>query len=300
MTVERVYGASPIKRRRATDDEMEARAEFLIDYAERHGPVTVRQLYYQAEVAGLPGIDKTESGYTKVQRQVLDLRRAGRLDYEHIADATRWMRKPKSYDFIKDALRETARTYRRNFWRDAEEYVEIWMEKDALAGVIYPVTSKFDVPLMITRGFSSETFAYEAVDQRGDDDRPYHVYYFGDFDRAGRDAAASLKEKLERFSGEQCGPEMHFTEIAVTLQQIGELGLSTRPHKRNSPADRSWPHAFACELDAIPPDTMRSMVKEVIEGHLPKWQYDLEKIAEESERMQLKMFARVHGDQPNP
>jgi hypothetical protein len=61
-------------------------------------PVTVRQLYYRAEVAGVPGIDKTEDGYNKVQRQVLDLRRAGRLPYRHIADLTRWMRKPDTYD----------------------------------------------------------------------------------------------------------------------------------------------------------------------------------------------------------
>ena len=61
MAVEEVYAASPIKRRRATQDEMEERAEFLIDYAAEHGPVTVRGLYYQAEVAGVPGIDKTDS-----------------------------------------------------------------------------------------------------------------------------------------------------------------------------------------------------------------------------------------------
>ena len=77
-----LYEASPIKRRRATKDEMEERAEFLIDYAEEHGPVTVRGLYYQAEVAGVPGIDKTDNCYAKVQRQVLNLRRAGRLAYE--------------------------------------------------------------------------------------------------------------------------------------------------------------------------------------------------------------------------
>jgi hypothetical protein len=50
-----IYEASPIKRRkRATNAEMEQRAEFLIAYAEAHGPVTVRQLYYRAEVEGSP------------------------------------------------------------------------------------------------------------------------------------------------------------------------------------------------------------------------------------------------------
>jgi len=83
MTVAEVYAASPVKRRRATKSEMEERAEFLIDYARTHGPVTVRGLYYQAEVAGIPGIDKTEGSYTKVQRQVLQLRRAGRISRRH-------------------------------------------------------------------------------------------------------------------------------------------------------------------------------------------------------------------------
>jgi hypothetical protein len=200
---------------------MEERAAFLIDYAEQHGLITVRGLYYQAEVAGIPGIDKTENGYTRVQRQVLLLRRARRLPYQHVADATRWMRKPTTYDSIEDALAETARTYRRNLWRDADSYVEVWCEKDALAGVIYPVTQEYDVPLMVARGFSSETFAFESVAARGDDKRDYHVYYFGDFDRSGRDAARSLKEKLVRFAAElpECRCNVIFQQMAVTEEQ---------------------------------------------------------------------------------
>ena len=143
-----VYEVSLVKRQRATQSEMEERAEFLIAYAEGHGPVTVRQLYYQAEVHGLPGIEKTDNGYAKIQRQVLSLRREGRLDYEHIADATRWMRKPDSFDGVEQALADTA-FYRKNLWKDADDYVEIWCEKDALAGTIYPVTSAYDVPLMV-------------------------------------------------------------------------------------------------------------------------------------------------------
>jgi hypothetical protein len=84
---------------------MEDRARFLIDYAERHGPVTVRQLYCRAEVEGVPGIDKTDNGYDKIQRQVLLLRRAARLAYRHIADLTRWMRKPTTFDGVEEDRR---------------------------------------------------------------------------------------------------------------------------------------------------------------------------------------------------
>jgi hypothetical protein len=278
-----VYEASPIKRVRATKAEMEERAEFLIDYATEHGPVTVRGLYYQAEVASLPGISKSDKDYAKVQRQVLNLRREGRLAYSDIADATRWMRKPTTHDSVEAALQATARLYRKNLWLDADDYVEIWDEKDANAGVIYPITSLYDVPLMVTRGFSSETFAYEAIAARNGDPRTYYVYYLGDFDRAGQDAAKSLQEKLERFADEE-GIDLVFEQIAVTEKQIADWNLPTREPKRKSAADKKWPHDFACELDAIPPDLLRDLVETYINLHLPQDKLEVLKAAEESER----------------
>jgi len=285
----RAYRASRIKRYRATKREMEERAEFLIEYAETHGPVTVRQLYYQAETAGLPGIDKTESSYGKVQHQVLMLRRAGKLSYEHIADATRWMRKPRSYDSIKQVLTDTVRTYRRNLWNDADSYVEVWIEKDALAGVVYPVTERNDVPLMVTRGFSSETFAYEAVAARGDDWRDYHIYALFDFDRSGRDAANALQGKLERFAKGRPF-EVVFHNLALTEEQVETFELSTRSPKRKTAADRRWQYDFACELDALPPNMLRALIQDAIEQHLPPEQFEVQKVAEEDERRLGKIW----------
>jgi hypothetical protein len=192
-------------------------------------------------------------------------------------------RKPRSHNSVAAALRDTAAHYRKALWNDTDAYVEIWCEKDALAGVIYPVTSLYDTPLMITRGFSSETFAYEAIAARRDDDRPYHVYYLGDFDRAGQDAARSLQEKLERFADEEC-VEVNFETLALEEHQIRCEKLPTREPKRVSPADKKWPHDFACELDAVPPDVLRSWVEMAINVHLPQDQLKILKVAEESER----------------
>jgi hypothetical protein len=274
---------------------MEERAAFLIDYADEHGPVTVRGLYYQCEVAGVPGIGKDEKGYRKVQRQVLKLRRSGRLPYDKIADATRWMRKPRTYNSIEDALHDTARSYRRNLWQRVNAYVEIWVEKDAVAGVIDPTTEIYDVALMVARGYTSETFAFESVEARGDDPRPYHVYYLGDFDRAGRDAARALEEKLRRFAiGKPF--KVYFHIIAVTEQQIREWRLPTREPKRKTAADKKWPHAFAVELDAIPADDLRALVENAILEHLPRDQMETLRVVEESERTLLRIFARQHSD----
>jgi hypothetical protein len=270
---------------------MEARAAFLVAYAAEHGPVTVRQLYYVAEVHEVPGITKSEGDYDKVQRQVLKLRRDKRMPYSAIADATRWMRKPATYDSVYDALSETAALYRRNIWSEHPEHVEIWVEKDALAGVIYPVTSEYGVPLMVSRGFSSETFAFEAAQSYAADGRPVHVYHLGDFDRSGVAAAEDLRRKLTGFAG-QAGVKVHFTRLAVTPEQIAEWSLPTRTPKRTSAADRRWPYEYACELDAIQPDTLRALVRDTIRKHMPDDCLRTAQVAEESERELLRIFAR--------
>ena len=289
MTADAVYRASPIKRRRATQAEMAARETFLVDYAEAHGPITVRGLYYQAEVAAVPGIEKDDRGYRKVQSQVLKLRQEGRLAYDAIADATRWMRKPRTFDGWEEALQETAQLYRKNLWANRAEEVEIWVEKTALAGVLLPVTADYDVPLMCTGGFSSETFAYGAVARLRNSGRRLVVYALYDFDRAGRDASNSLCEKVERF-GRDFGVEVAFRSLALTAAQVSALDLPTRPAKHGTVADRRWPHAHAAELDAIPPDVLRDMVRAAIETHLPPGELDRLKRVEAAERETLMQF----------
>ena len=263
-----VYPDSRIKRHRATASEMEERAQFLISYAREHHPVTVRGLYYQAEVACVPGIDKTEASYAKVQHQVLELRRQGRLSYHWIADSTRQQRRPYTCLSMADALEDAVHGYRRSLWQDADADVEIWCEKDALAGVIEKVTSEYDVPLMVSRGFTSETFAFEAIEAYVETWRPLVVYALYDFDRSGADATRSLREKLTRF-GDERGVDVRFNILGLTVEQVEEWNLPTRPHKRATVADQRWPHPYACELDAIPPDGLRALVKDAIEQHLP-------------------------------
>src|SRR5437870_3324607 len=87
MTI--VYEARPI-RRRGTNAEMSTRREMIVNLAEEHGPCSVRHVFYQSVVAGVPGVTKNDSGYNKVQRIVLEQRRAGAIAYDAIVDSTRW------------------------------------------------------------------------------------------------------------------------------------------------------------------------------------------------------------------
>jgi len=282
----KLYRASPI-RLRATKAEIKKRERFLIDYATEHSPVTVRQLFYAATVAGLVGIDKNENGYRKIQNQVLKLRQSGRLAYNLIADHTRWMRKAKTYRNVTEAVISMSQSYRKALWADSDYNVEVWLEKDALAGAIYSVTDEYDVPLMVTKGFCSETFAYEAALHHAESGKRCVILYLGDFDRSGVDAMQSLHSKLRAFADES-GADMQFCAIGVNPEQVEYWNLPTREPKRQSEADKKWPHDFACELDAIPPNYLRALVDHHICEFMPKAELEQLKEIEEREKQQFR------------
>jgi hypothetical protein len=130
------------KRFRTTKNGMIERRQTLYEICREFQPASVRQIFYQATVRSL--VPKTEEGYQKVKNDLVDMRRSGMLPYDWIVDYTRWQRKPSTFDSISTALQVTAQAYRKALWSDGDDYVEIWLEKDALSGVVFPVTEKFD------------------------------------------------------------------------------------------------------------------------------------------------------------
>jgi hypothetical protein len=177
------YQASPIKRLRATKVEVEHRREQLFEIVEAMKPMTVRQVFYQATVRDL--VEKSEAGYSKVQTDLTLLRRTGHLPYGWLADSTRWQRKPTTFNGIEEALQDCAALYRKSLWAKVDAYVEVWLEKDALAGVVYPITAMYDVPLMVARGYASLSFLHSAAEYINSLEVPAYIYHLGDFDPSG-------------------------------------------------------------------------------------------------------------------
>jgi hypothetical protein len=283
------YHPSQIKRRRSTKAEVEARREALLDIIDAGKPMTVRQVFYQATVHGL--VEKAESGYAKVQTDLTLMRRAGELPYDWLADNTRWQRKPQTFTSIEAALRETAAFYRKSLWTDADCYVEIWLEKDALAGVIYPITEMYDVPLMVARGYASLSFLYSAAEYINGLTVAAYIYHLGDFDPSGVNAGEKIEETLRELAPDA---EIYFERIAVTPEQIEEWELPTRPTKASDTRAKAFGSNLSVELDAIEPNQLRAIVQEVIEVHLPAEQFEVLKAAEQSERELLVKWAATY------
>jgi len=93
-------------------------------------------------------------------RLLTEMRRAGDIPFDWIADNTRLMRKPRTYSSLEAMLTQTKEFYRRALWDDQDAYVAIWLEKDALSGVLLEAAYQWDVPLMVTRGYSSVSFLH--------------------------------------------------------------------------------------------------------------------------------------------
>jgi hypothetical protein len=278
MTAATAYETSRIKRRRSTKAEIEERRAALLAIVDDGKPMTVRQVFYQATVRGL--VEKAESGYAKVQVDLTKMRRDGSLPYDWLADNTRWQRKPDTFDSVEDALRETARFYRKNLWREADCYVECWLEKDALAGVIYPITGLYDVPLMVARGYASLSFLYTAAEYINDLTVPAYIYHLGDFDPSGVNAAEKIEDTLRELAPDA---EIYFERVAVTPEQIAQWDLPTRPTKKSDTRSKNFGE-ISVELDAIDPNRLRDLVQATIEQHLPADQFEILKAAEASER----------------
>jgi hypothetical protein len=168
-------------------------------------------------------------------------------------------------------------------------HVEVWAEKDAIRGVVSPVTARYDVPLMISRGYSSETFLYETAEDINDDGKPAVIYQLGDHDRDGVRAWNAIQRKLREFVDDDI--DLTFERIAVTPEQIEEYELPTRPDKTDSG------FGPCVEVDAIPSSALRQLVTDAIETWIDRHELRLTKIAERSEREVLQRMANGWADQ---
>ncbi len=221
-----VCRTSTTKRR--TKAEITAISTFLYEVLEDDNPQTIRHLFYRTTGAGL--IDKTEGEYRgTICRLLSAMRSRGEIPYSWLSDNTRWMRKPTTYRSLKEALEDTSRWYRRDLFAEQDAYVEVWTEKDAIAGILSDVTYEWDVPLMVSRGFSSLSFLYSAAEKIKAENKTTFLYYFGDFDPSGMMIPQKIESKIRGFAPDV---DLQFVRVAVNEKHISDMDLPTRPTKK--------------------------------------------------------------------
>ncbi len=288
--IRKSYRARPTKPKRRSKAEIATIRDGLFKLLYHESPMTVRQVFYRAVSSGLIG--KTEADYKQtIGRLLVEMRRDGTIPFEWLADNTRWMRKPTSYSSQERMLQITAQTYRRAIWNDQHDYVEVWLEKEALAGVVVDVTAEWDVPLMVTRGYPSLSYIHAAAQAISAQGKPAYLYYFGDHDPSGVDIPRAVNQGIRELAPDA---EIHFERVAVLPSQIEEFGLLTRPTKMTDSRSKGFV-GESVEVDAIPPASLRELVRDCIERHVDRDVLERTRNVEHYERETLLRLAANFG-----
>jgi hypothetical protein len=137
---------------------IEQAREILAEYDTK---LTARQLYYQFVARGL--IENTPRSYQNLTILITDARYAGLIDWDAIEDRGREPALPLEFRDLDHRVESALANYRLPRWADQPAYAELWVEKQALAGVLAPLAREFHVPLMVNKGYSSASAMHESA-----------------------------------------------------------------------------------------------------------------------------------------
>lgn len=252
-------------------------------------PITVRGLYYQLVAKGLPNHLKM---YKRVVAAMTASRWKGVTGMDAFVDKDREMFGETEADdrdledaieHGKDQVKAWMNAYRLERWSNQEVFVEVWIEKKAIQGVFERPCSLGGVGLAPCKGYPSLTFLNEAAGRFASIDKPIILLYFGDHDPSGDDIPRSVKESLGKM-----GAHVTVERIALTADQVVEMGLPPAPIKWKDSRAAYWDGEGAVELDAIDPRTLRQMCKDAIAEHFDDALGDELKERETEERTQYR------------
>lgn len=246
------------------------RANEIIEIYQAKGlRLTLRQLYYQHVTRNF--ITNEEKSYKNLGKLISDGRLAGLIDWDAIEDRVRVPDLPNEFESLESLMDAAFQSFRLPRWAGQKYYAELWVEKDALSGVLQPLAKEFHVALMVNRGYSSQSAMHEAgVRFKGKDEEGFStlLFYLGDHDPSGEDMVRDVQERLRMF-----GSSVEVRKLALTMPQIEEHNPPPQPAKMTDSraghyverhGNESW------EVDALSPEvlheTVRSAFDEILDG----------------------------------
>jgi hypothetical protein len=253
------------------------------------GMITIRHLFYR--LVGLRVIEKTESAYKNLCGHLSRWRRSGDNSWAAFADNTRWHIKSQVFDSVSEALENTATTYRRNLWVEQPCYIEVWVEKDAIASIVARAAAGFGVPVFVARGFASLSSLYAAAStfrMATNAGKSAIIYHFGDYDPSG----VAAGESVVRAFRDDFNVRVEFIRAAVTKEQTRTLQLPTRPVKLSDTRARKWKGGECVELDSMPAAELRRLVEHSITQHIDLHAWNTLRETEEMERETLRQICK--------
>lgn len=250
------------------------RANDIIDGYLRAGyRLTVRQLHYQMVVRNWR--ENTERSYQNLSDILSNARYAGLVDWDAIEDRGRPVHRQSHWDNPGDILKSAADSFNVDKWAGQAYQPEVWIEKDALTGVIEDVCSRYDVSYFACKGYASTSCAYDAAMRLGryfNQGRLPVILYLGDFDPSGEDMSRDLIERMAMF-----GVTVELRRLALNREQIRRYNPPPQMVKKSDAraaafVERNGGHCW--ELDALGPDVIIGLIESEIKSLIDvnRWQ----------------------------
>lgn len=249
--------------------------QIMRQYAQDGYDLTLRQLYYQFIARDLfpgewadkrTGSKNSEASYDRLGSLVNDARLAGLLDWEYLVDRTRPLRQATTWDSPKQILEAATRGYQLDPWKEQPFYVEVWVEKDALLGVVAGVADRWRVPYLACRGYFSQSAQWRAAQRlwpqvkRG---KMVRVIHLGDHDPSGIDMSRDNADRLDLMAGEG----IVVKRLALNMNQVEQYAPPPNPTKITDSRANGYIERFGeeCwELDALEPQVIEGLIEGAI------------------------------------
>jgi hypothetical protein len=269
--------------------------EIITDYREQGFTLTLRQLYYQFVSRDM--IENTEKSYKNLGGIINDGRMCGMIDWSAIEDRTRNLKSNSCWVSPSEILKTCAESYHKDHWESQDHRVEVWVEKEALAGVAEAACVTLDVPFFCCKGYTSQSEMYSAAQRLLEHDANAQtpvIIHLGDHDPSGIDMSRDIKERLDIFTR---GINIEFTRIALNRHQIDAYNPPPNPAKvtdsrfrayQNKHGDKSW------ELDALEPKVLVKLIQEEISQHIDRRVWAEVEEKQEKDRAVLVKLSKKH------
>lgn len=278
-----------------------AQANTIIEgFAAQGFNLTLRQLYYQFVARDL--IPNNLREYKRLSTIINDARYSGLIDWLHITDRTRNLRSNPHWDEPEDIIASAVSSFAIDKWETQEYRPEVWIEKDALVGVIEGVCGKADVSYFSCRGYTSASEMWIAARrligylEKGQTPLVIHL---GDHDPSGMDMSRDIFDRLELFvRAEGCNPA-DVQRIALNMDQIETFRPPPNFAKLTDTRANAYIKRYgknSWELDALEPTVLAQLIQDTVATYRDDRLWQETVTLEEQHRDNLRDVAKRWGD----
>jgi hypothetical protein len=274
--------------------------EIIREYQKDGYKLTLRQLYYQLVSRDI--IPNKQASYNMIGNLINDARLAGLIDWDTIEDRTRNLKQLGHWYSPEDIIASCAYSFKLDKWKDQTYRPEVWIEKDALAGVAQRVCNNLDIPYFSCRGYTSQSEMWGAamrfVQYNKEGQIPF-IIHLGDHDPSGIDMSRDIQERIKMFMQHHGCMDFEFERIALNMDQIREYDPPPNPAKSTDSRFQSYLQEFgeeSWELDALEPNILHALITDKIDSIIEHDKFDA-LIEEEKEHKNKLQAASDHWDE---